>query len=876
MKKFILCALSGLVFTANAQNVYQVQNSDFEEWEGVSYTTSGWRPTTYTGDEPLHWNSFLTGDGSLKGTAGRNQLEKSSEVRPGSTGNQSAKIFDRTVLGSIIAQGNLTTGRINMGNMNPAEAKGNYNFTITDDDAFNQKFTGRPDAMVVWVKYVSTGGFNAKANTVLHTEGYYQDPEGNTITATVIAKAENTSIASSNEWQKLTIPFDYKDAGRPAYALVSFATNVTPGKGTGKDYMLIDDLEYIYNYSLTSATCGTDALPVPAAGETANCEAYTYDEATVTFTTDGIAASVEKAYDAENCVLTVTVKADDYEVSGHENVYKFQFAKPAASVPSLASLKISGENFVLTEDVTEYELPYVYNKGIVFEPVADEESTLGDVVYNDEDKTVSITVKSEKGKETVYVFRFGQLDETAAESGDYNGALSVVLITPDATSNGLLNNAAIALTKNASGTYNLTLNDFSFMGMLVGDIFVPNITLTDGKLEATRTIMITSATEGAMGPMLGALPVKVSASLIDTDLKAAAASIDILTSESPMLGSMFQGIHVDFVPYEVEAVATDGAEWSSPQHYENVKVSGRVTKETAKFLHINNNYVNSEGVTEEYPMTYIDMTGATVDADVTYADIMTGAPEKNNTLIYLPANSKLTDANTVVSGKATALALTEKVALYVPVAFTAGSISFDRTFNTEEGKVSSFVMPFELKADNVEGKLYTFKGINGEKAEFKKLENTETLAANIPCLIVAENAHPFDGVKNVSVAATEGEMTNTVGNAAHIGTYTTQTVTSDATTTYYGYQNGEFVKANNGTLNPFRTMIKVTGTVTAQALKLKLNDETTGISEATNEAGKADVYTLDGKCVRRGVAAKEALNGLGKGVYVVNGRKIVK
>lgn len=68
----------------------------------------------------------------------------------------------------------------------------------------------------------------------------------------------------------------------------------------------------------------------------------------------------------------------------------------------------------------------------------------------------------------------------------------------------------------------------------------------------------------------------------------------------------------------------------------------------------------------------------------------------------------------------------------------------------------------------------------------------------------------------------------------------------------------------------------MTGTVTAQALKLKLNDETTGISEATNEAGKADVYTLDGKCVRRGVAAKEALNGLAKGVYVVNGRKIVK
>lgn len=697
--------------------------------------------------------------------------------------------------------------------------------------------------------------------------------------AELIASLQQSITDTPTKWTKRTIEFDYKNANAvPEKINVIFSSTdyFDSNNIVANNTLTVDDVKLVYYSQLKAlAVNGT-----PVADFATDKYEYTvdteYTEGCLTTEVKGVAATQSVAYNEETGVATITVKGQDWTESNcNEHVYTVQFALPAA--PALASLKISGEDFALTEDVVEYELPYVYNKGIVFEPVADAESTLGDVVYNDEDKTVSITVTNDKDKETVYKFRFGQLDETAAESGDYKGALSVVLETPNAKSTGLLSNAAIVLSKNASGTYNLTLNNFSFMGLTVGDIFVPNITLSEGnKLEAQRTLIITSDDESAMGPMLGAMPVKVSANLIATDKKEAAASIDILTSESPLLESMFKGIHVDFVPYEVEAVAVDGIEYGGLQHYENVKVTGRVTKETAKFLHINNNYVNSEGVTEEYPMTYIDLTGATVDADVTVADIMAGAPEKNNTLIYLPANSKLTDANTVVNGKATALALTEKVALYVPVAFTAGSISFDRTFNTEEGKVSSFVMPFELKADNVEGKLYTFKGINGEKAEFKKLENTETLAANTPCLIVAENAHPFDGVKNVSVAATEGEMTNTVGNAAHIGTYTTQTVTSDATATYYGYQNGEFVKANNGTLNPFRTMIKVTGTVTAQALKLKLNDETTGISEATNEAGKADVYTLDGKCVRRGVAAKEALNGLAKGVYVVNGRKIVK
>lgn len=894
----LLCACIGL--TAQAQ---QLPNGNFDgDWE-ANHPYIGSSNNRTKGDQPVGW-CVANVDG-MKGTLARAVAAKID----GTTGN-AVKLTNTDIALGQIAPGYMCLGTTWNTSIGLATIKnkdggsfGGYAFQGYKPDAieFMYQCAGGTGTVVAYlwkgtwtqksvpVTTASAASGLTKVDMVdrdrnilgiAHSHG----GEGGEVTksadAELIASLQESITDSPTSWTKRTIEFYYKNVNAaPEKINVIFAANdyFDSDNITKNNSLTVDDVKLVYYSQLKSISVNGTAINGFAEDKYEYTVDKEYTEGCLTTEVKGVAATQTVAYNEETGVATITVKGQDWtESNRNEHVYTVQFAQPAASVPALASLKISGEDFALTEDVVEYELPYVYNKGIVFEPVAGEASTLGETTYNDEEKTVSISVTNGKGKETVYVFRFGTLDETAAESGDYKGAISVVLQTTEATSNGLLNNAAIALTKNASGTYNLTLNDFSFMGMLVGDIFVPNITLTDGKLEATRTIMITSATEGAMGPMLGALPVKVSASLIDTDLKAAAASIDILTSESPMLGSMFQGIHVDFVPYEVEAVATDGAEWSSPQHYENVKVSGRVTKETAKFLHINNNYVNSEGVTEEYPMTYIDMTAATVDADVTVADIMAGAPEKNNTLIYLPANSKLTDANTVVSGKATTLALTEKVALYVPVAFTAGSISFDRTFNTEEGKVSSFVMPFELKADNVEGKLYTFKGINGEKAEFKKLENTETLAANTPCLIVAENAHPFDGVKNVSVAATEGEMTNTVGNAAHIGAYTTQTVTSDATATYYGYQNGEFVKANNGTLNPFRTMIKVTGTVTAQALKLKLNDETTGISEATNEAGKADVYTLDGKCVRRGVAAKEALNGLAKGVYVVNGRKIVK
>ena len=37
-----------------------------------------------------------------------------------------------------------------------------------------------------------------------------------------------------------------------------------------------------------------------------------------------------------------------------------------------------------------------------------------------------------------------------------------------------------------------------------------------------------------------------------------------------------------------------------------------------------------------------------------------------------------------------------------------------------------------------------------------------------------------------------------------------------------------------------------------------------------------NVYTIDGVCVKSGVKSSEALDGLRKGIYIVNGRKVIK
>lgn len=324
MKKILLMLFGAACLTGNAQ--YQLQNAGFEEWETVTYGKK-------SGEEPVNWNSFLDGTGNWKSTAGYSQVAKASEVRPGSTGSYSAKINARKVL-SVIAQGNLTTGCVNMGSINAIDASGNYNYTDVDTEGKHQEFTGLPDAMHVWVKF---SGSNGKAVTILHTAGYYQDPySAKNADASVkkIAEASNTTIASSSDWQELTIPFTYDvtDGTRPAYALVSFATNSTAGKGSASDYMYIDDLEYLYYHSLTDLKY--DGATVAGFDENTlsyDLSSVTYDAAKLSYTKKGQGATVETSYNETTAVLTITVKGDNYSADNTSvTTYTLQFAKPEA------------------------------------------------------------------------------------------------------------------------------------------------------------------------------------------------------------------------------------------------------------------------------------------------------------------------------------------------------------------------------------------------------------------------------------------------------------------------------------------------------------------------------------------------------------------
>ena len=276
----------------------QIQNPGFETWENEENAFI----------EPAHWNSFKTASGGLN-SQGAKQLDKQEDARPGSTGHYSVRINTRTVFG-IPAQGNLTTGRINMGAMNATDANGNYNYTQEDDADFNQPFTGLPDAMRLWVKVSCSFGGAASCN--LHTTGYFQDPAGNTITATRIAKADNSAIANSEEWQEITIPFvyDVTDGTRPAYALVTLTTSGQPGKGNASDWMIIDDVEFLYYSELQSITFNGKDIAIT--GNTITIDG-TYDADLLQLKSNGQGAAISTFYTESSKTLTVSIKGDDIE-----------------------------------------------------------------------------------------------------------------------------------------------------------------------------------------------------------------------------------------------------------------------------------------------------------------------------------------------------------------------------------------------------------------------------------------------------------------------------------------------------------------------------------------------------------------------------------
>lgn len=330
MKKIFTFAALLCATWMNAQGVYQIPNSDFENWVSGKEPGNGWNS----------FNSARTDDlGGFLGSIAKGQ-SPNPEKTEGYNSSTAVKLVSKFAgVGTLgaNANGNLTTGKINMGSTTPSNEK-NYNYTDLSSGAHSLQFAGTPDAVSCMAKFKSGGSPNGRGQFILHDKYGYKDPETSNE-----AGYENHKIAlaaivipETSDWKYFEAKFDYTGNVAPVgeqYMLASFTTNPTPG-GSINDELIIDDVRLIYYSEL--ASLNYDGQDYFQKGNTNYTIDALYDESKLTCTSNGRGATIEKSYyDEASAVLTITVKGNDFSVNpSNVHTYKVQFAKPQPVITS--------------------------------------------------------------------------------------------------------------------------------------------------------------------------------------------------------------------------------------------------------------------------------------------------------------------------------------------------------------------------------------------------------------------------------------------------------------------------------------------------------------------------------------------------------------
>ena len=217
--------------------------------------------------------------------------------------------------------------------------------------------------------------------------------------------------------------------------------------------------------------------------------------------------------------------------------------------------------------------------------------------------------------------------------------------------------------------------------------------------------------------------------------------------------------------------------------------------------------------------------------------------------------------------------------------FTASEVVYDRT--VKAGQYTTGYFPFALTSTDLttlygEGSTaYTFSQVSDNNAVFSDV--TE-VAANTPFLVnpgaAKDSLIAGSNITNKAVVATPSTSTST--SASFNGTYTDLTLIN-GTSNYYIFnaQNAQGlfrpIKSTGAYVKPFRAYLEVPSNSAKPYYFFSVDDNTTTGIESVDatlneENANQTVYSLDGRMVGT-IANWQALP---KGVYVVNGKKIVK
>ena len=199
------------------------------------------------------------------------------------------------------------------------------------------------------------------------------------------------------------------------------------------------------------------------------------------------------------------------------------------------------------------------------------------------------------------------------------------------------------------------------------------------------------------------------------------------------------------------------------------------------------------------------------------------------------------------------------------------------TRSLKAGAWNTICLPFDVTADQVESVLKA----TGNVKEFDKEDKATAtiffkpateMKAGVPYLIKPTEDATVLNFKDVTINNVD-ELSRINGNDYCIcGVFGKYTMKTNGTELFLNAA-GKFVApaAATNTMKGFRAYFYVPSKVSAAALNINFDGETTGINSIkTNATVNGKVYNLNGQYVGN------SLNGLKKGIYVVNGKKVIK
>ncbi len=222
------------------------------------------------------------------------------------------------------------------------------------------------------------------------------------------------------------------------------------------------------------------------------------------------------------------------------------------------------------------------------------------------------------------------------------------------------------------------------------------------------------------------------------------------------------------------------------------------------------------------------------------------------------------------------------------------NIGVKRSFTSY--KWNSVVLPFSMTYSQVQAffgtgtKTATYTGATADGTtktitlNFSTSEgNNVSIAANTPCLIRPTKDVTFAVAEGVNVAAPTdassydtSSLTVTKGLVNFVGTYKNGGLTVTDQDFFLSNDNKLYRAKGGESIKAFRAIFRLNSNVDSDAkLVMSLDglDETTSIqSVGKTQGAQYNVYNLAGQVVKRNAAS---LDGLQKGLYIVNGKKVV-